>query len=59
MRRPGPLPSRRMIGRVVASMLSIATAVGLLVVAFPAATGARWSAVYDRLVSLSGWQLVV
>jgi putative heme transporter len=57
--RPIGLPSRRAIGRAVASMLSVVAAVGLLAVVFPAATGASWSVVYERLLTLSGWQIAV
>lgn len=59
MRPAGPLPSGRTIWRAVASVLSVAVAIGLLAVVFPAATGASWSLVYDRLLTLSGWQIAL
>jgi putative heme transporter len=54
-----PLVSRRTVGRAAASILSVAAAIGLLALVFPAATGTSWSAVYDRLLSVSAWQLAV
>ena len=59
MRPAGPLPSRRTILRAVGSVLSVAVAIGLLAVVFPAATGASWSVVYDRLLTLSVWQIAL
>ena len=57
--RPAGLPSGRTIWRAIASVLSVAAAFGLLAVVFPAATGASWPVVFNRMLTLSGWQVVV
>ncbi|HEU0288105.1 MAG TPA: lysylphosphatidylglycerol synthase domain-containing protein [Nocardioidaceae bacterium] len=59
MSPPARLPSGRTIWRAIASVLSVAAAIGLLAVVFPAATGASWAVVYDRLLTLSAWQVAL